>query len=120
MLKVAFCSEDSKHIDSHFARASQIVVFDFDSSSYREVNTIYFNSPESPVEVDDKVKLRIDALRDCSILCCSQIGSPVAARLLQQNIFPLKLEEGLLISDAAQRLNRVFTKSPPQWLEKKI
>ncbi|HVJ49232.1 NifB/NifX family molybdenum-iron cluster-binding protein [Desulfitobacterium sp.] len=119
MLRVAFCSEDSEHIDSHFARGSQIVIFEFDSSSYREVNTINFNSSESIIE-DEKVNLRIKAVRDCSILCCSQIGGPAAARLVQQKIFPLKLEEGMLIEDAAQRLNQLFMKNPPRWLQKQM
>lgn len=120
MLRVAFCSEDSKHIDSHFARGSQIVIFEFDASSYREVNTISFCSPESSNEEDDRVNQRIDAVRDCSILCCAQIGGPAAARLVQQNIFPLKLEEGMMITDAAERLNQIFIKNPPRWLKKQL
>jgi nitrogen fixation protein NifX len=118
MVRVAFCSEDSEHIDSHFARAPQIIIFDFDSSSYREVDTINFDSQEPVIEEDDKVKLRINAIKDCSILCCAQIGGPVAARLVQQKVFPLKLEEGMLIEEAAQRLNQLFITNPPSWLQK--
>lgn len=120
MIKVAFCSEDSEHIDAHFAKGSQIVIYEFGSSSYQMVDTKYFD-PSIPIdEEDDKVNLRINAVKDCSILYCTQIGGPAAARLIQQKIHPLKIEAGTRIEEAAQKLQQLLIKNPPRWLQKKL
>ncbi|GAB6174365.1 NifB/NifX family molybdenum-iron cluster-binding protein [Paradesulfitobacterium aromaticivorans] len=122
MIRVAFCSKDEIHIDSHFAQSSTIVIYEFDPSSYRAVDTVSLNSTEDEGYKDqeeDKVNQRLNAVKDCSILYCTNIGGPAAARLIQQKIFPLKAEAGTLIEDAAQRLQRLLIKNPPRWLQKK-
>lgn len=120
MIRVAFCSEDEIHIDSHFAQSSTIVIYEFDPSSYRAVATVSFSNAENADhKEEDKVNQRISAVKDCSILYCSNIGGPAAARLIQQRIYPLKAEKGTTIEDAAQRLHRLLIKNPPRWLQKR-
>lgn len=136
MIRVAFCSEDKQHIDAHFAQSSNIVIYEFQISSFRAVNTVSFDTedrnkkhqdvPENSQktyeqnEEDDRVSQRINAVKDCSILYCSQIGGPAAARLIQNKIYPLKAEAGTRIEDAAERLHHLLIKNPPRWLQKKF
>jgi nitrogen fixation protein NifX len=118
MIRVAFCSEDKQHIDAHFAQSSTIIIFEFEDSSYRAVNTVSFEQQIN--EEEDRVSQRIAAVKDCSILYCSHIGGPAAARLIQQNIYPIKAEAGTRIEEAANRLNHLLIKNPPRWLQKKL
>ena len=133
MIRVAFCSEDTQHINAHFAQSSVIVIYEFTEHSYQAVSEINFNSLDSREEVkqtnrvgvkaseeDDRVAQRINAVKDCSILYCNQIGGPAAARLIQHEIYPLKAEAETRIDEAADRLHRLLLKSPPRWLQKKL
>lgn len=119
MIRVAFCSEDEIHIDAHFAQSSKIVIYEFDPSSYREIAALSLDSAAEEDQEEDKVNRRLKAVRDCSILYCTHIGGPAAARLIQQSIYPLKAEAGTLIEDAAQRLHHLLKKNPPRWLQKR-
>lgn len=135
MIRVAFCSDDKQHIDAHFARSSTVVIYEFGDSSYRAVNVVSFepkdfhekhakgkvhHNTSQLSEKEDRVGQRIDAVKDCSILYCSHIGGPAAARLIQQNIYPIKAEVGTRIDEAALRLHHLLVKSPPHWLQKKV
>ncbi|WP_206811684.1 NifB/NifX family molybdenum-iron cluster-binding protein [Paradesulfitobacterium ferrireducens] len=122
MIKVAFCSEDEIHIDAHFAQSSKVIIYEFDLLAYWEVAAISFPNAENrgyPDQEEDKVNQRLKVVKDCSILYCTNIGGPAAARLIQKNIYPLKAEAGTLIEDAAQRLHYLLQKNPPRWLQKK-
>ncbi len=76
---------------------------------------------EDIAEADDKVNARINMLRECAIVYCTQIGGPAAARLVQSGIHPLKVPEGTLIVDELNRLNKLLlSKKLPPWLKKKM
>ncbi len=123
MIKVAFCSEDRQHVDAHFALSSNIVIYEFLPASFHRVKTKSFESQtgqESETMNERRLAERIEAIQDCDILYCRQIGSPAAARLINHNIFPMQTKENLLIEEAACRLQQMFHKNPPHWLENKF
>lgn len=135
MIRVAFCSEDEQYIDAHFARSSNIIIYEFVPSSFYKVDIHSFKSKgikdNDPKEIlehqnyereDEEKRLleRIEAVKGCSILYCSQIGGPAVARLMQHNVFPLKTQGEMRIDDAAQRLHQMFIHNTPHWLQDKF
>lgn len=124
MIRVAFCSESGKLIDSHFATCPSFFIYQIGIDSSQLVGKISLaelsSNPDWVLGEDDKVSLRIKALQGCSIVYCAAIGGPAAARLIQNNIYPLKAQEGTSIEKASVTLSQVLKKSPPPWLRKKL
>jgi len=116
---VAFASSNKKSIDSHFASAPAFEMYKFTGDKLGVIHTSF--EAEDMAEADDKVNARINMLRECAIVYCTQIGGPAAARLVQSGIHPLKVPEGTLIVDELNRLNKLLlSKKLPPWLKKKM
>lgn len=116
---VGFASSNGLTIDSHFASAPgfEIYVFTMDSQGvYRESL-----APKGLTESEDKVDERIQILNECTIVYCTQIGGPAAARLVQSGIHPIKVPEGTPIVDEVRRLDQLLSSQKlPPWLKKKL
>ena len=123
---VAFASKDGVCIDSHFASADQFVVYNVEDNELSVREVVCFGLHEGKREEgqhrlgedDDKVQRRIKALIECSIIYCTHIGGPAAARLVQNRIHPLKVTSGSNIDDQLIRLQNMLKNSPPPWLRK--
>lgn len=116
---VGFASSDGLTIDSHFASAPgfERYVFTVDSQG------VYQDSQEAkgPAESEDKVDARIQILKECAIVYCTQIGGPAAARLVQSGIHPIKVPKGTPIADEVRRLDQLLSSQKlPPWLKKKL
>ena len=126
---VAFASQDGTAIDAHFAAAKSFSIYHITEEETSLVRHISFYPPEhgdSGDDIlsqhdegeDDKVKLRIEALKDCAIIYCTHIGGPAAARLVQSRIHPLKVPAGTPIAQEVARLEIMLKNNPPPWLRK--
>jgi Dinitrogenase iron-molybdenum cofactor. len=116
---VAFASSDGKTADSHFASAPAFEMYKFTGERQGIIHTSL--AAEDMDESVDKVNVRINMLKKCDIVYCTQIGGPAAARLVQSGIHPLKVPEGTLIVDELDRLNKLLlSKKLPPWLKKKL
>lgn len=124
MIQVAFCSESGSLIDSHFASSPSFFIYEIGTGISHYVGKISLVEPTADsgrtTGEEDKVSLRIKALHGCSIVYCAAIGGPAAARLVQNNIYPLKALEGTSIEEASQKLSQVLKNNPPPWLRKKL
>lgn len=116
-MRVAFATLGQEMIDAHFGLAPAFAVYEVTPDKIRFVNLI--SLPEQFAE-DDKVESRAELLRDCAVVYCTQIGGPAAARLIQQNIHPLKAKEGTLIEGELQRFQTMLKGTPPPWLRKRL
>lgn len=116
---VAFACSDGLTIDSHFASAPAFEMYKFTGGEQGIIHTSF--SAEDMYESSDKVDARINMLKECAIVYCTQIGGPAAARLVQSGIHPLKVPEGTPIVDELNRLNELLlSKKLPPWLKKKL
>ena len=116
---VAFASSDGLTIDSHFASAPAFEMYKFTGDKQGVIHTSL--AAEDISEADDKVNARINMLRACAIVYCTQIGGPAAARLVQSGIHPIKVPEGTLIADELNRMNNLLlSEKLPPWLKKKL
>jgi nitrogen fixation protein NifX len=118
-MRVAFATTGQDEIDVHFGIASAFAVYDVTPEDARFIGMVYL--PEEFSEVDtDKVQSRAELLRECAVVYCTQIGGPAAARLVQQNIHPIKAKDGTPIKGELQRFQSVLQGNPPPWLRKRL
>jgi len=116
---IAFASSDGLAIDSHFASAPSFEMYKFTGEAQGIIHTSFV--AEDLNESVDKVNARINMLKECAIVYCTQIGGPAAAKLVQSGIHPLKVPEGTLIVDELNRLNKLLlSQKMPPWLKKKM
>ena len=68
----------------------------------------------------DKLAPKIAAIKDCAILYVAAIGGSGAARVVANNIHPMKVNEPEQISDLLVKLENVLKGTPPPWLRKAL
>lgn len=116
---VAFASSDGFTIDSHFASSPGFEMYKFAGENQGLIHTSL--ASEDIGESVDKVDARINLLKECDIVYCTQIGGPAAARLVQRGIHPMKAPEGTLIVAELDKLGKLLlSKRLPPWLKKKL
>ncbi|PMV35515.1 nitrogen fixation protein NifX, partial [Pseudomonas sp. FW305-3-2-15-C-R2A1] len=67
---------------------------------------------------EDKLAPKIEAIKDCTILYVAAIGGSGAARVVANNIHPMKVTQPEAIDDLCVKLEDVLKGSPPPWLRK--
>jgi nitrogen fixation protein NifX len=117
-MRVAFATMGGHdRIDAHFGLAPAFAVYDVTPDNIRFICMIHLLEQFSE---DDKVEVRAEMLSECAVVYCTQIGGPAAARLVQQNIHPLKVRASTPIESELQRLQTILKGSPPPWLRKRL
>lgn len=113
-MKIAFATKNNITIDDHFGWCRQFAVYEVNPSGFKfhELR----NVPDGGDEVD-KIDKRIDAIKDCAILYCSQIGPVAAARVIRERIHPIKVSQPEPIDAVLKKMTEVL-KKPPIWLRK--
>lgn len=116
---VAFASSNGEEIDAHFASAPAFELYKFTGDMQGIIHTTL--NAEDLYESEDRVQTRINVLKECAIVYCTEIGGPAAARLVQSGIHPIKVSAGTLINDELDKLNKLLlSKKLPPWLIKKM
>jgi len=122
-LKVALATQDGRSMNAHFGSAKRFVVFDVSGGEKRFVETISFEdvSDESgahTVEGDDRNGAKIRALSGVDLLFVQAIGGPVAARVIQARIHPIKLSNAESIDAVLDKVQNMIDGEQPPWLRK--
>jgi nitrogen fixation protein NifX len=108
-MKVAFATEDEKHVDAHFGWAKKIAIYDICAEDCRFVTNVEFSGNLQEDGNEDKLGPKLDAIKDCAILYVAAIGGSGAARVVTKPI-----EEILM------QLQAVLAGNPPPWLRKAL
>ena len=117
-MKIAFATEDLKHIDAHFGWAKHIAVYDVTPEHIHLVATHEFTGNLKEDGNEDKLGSKLDVIDDCAILYVAAIGGSGAARVVAKKIHPIKVSEPEAIDDVLLRLQKVLCGTPPPWLRK--
>jgi nitrogen fixation protein NifX len=117
-MKVAFATQDLERVDAHFGWAKNIAIYDLTPESFAFVEAIQFAGDLQEDGNEDKLQPKLDAIRDCVILYVAAIGGSGAARVVAQNIHPMKVPQPEKITDLLEKLQAVLRGSPPPWLRK--
>jgi nitrogen fixation protein NifX len=117
-MKVAFATQDLERVDAHFGWAKNIAIYDLAPDSYSFIEAVQFAGDLQEDGNEDKLQPKLDAIKDCAILYVAAIGGSGAARVVAQNIHPMKVKEPEKITDLIEKLQVVLRGSPPPWLRK--
>lgn len=115
-MKVAFASTDKIHIDEHFGRAENFLIWEIGPDEAAFSGVLQVSSIDDDEE--DRIEARGAALADCALVYVAQIGGPAAARLVAKKIHPIKSKECEPISEVVAKLQEVLRNNPPPWLKK--
>jgi nitrogen fixation protein NifX len=117
-MKVAFATQDLERVDAHFGWAKNIAIYDLKPDSYTFVEAVQFAGDLQEDGNEDKLQPKLEAIKDCAILYVAAIGGSGAARVVAQNIHPMKVPQPEKITDLIEKLQVVLRGSPPPWLRK--
>ncbi|MGZ9115447.1 MAG: nitrogen fixation protein NifX [Methylocystis sp.] len=117
-MKVAFATQDLKRVDAHFGWAKNIAIYEIGPEGHEFVEAIQFDGDLKEDGNEDKLAPKIDAIKNCAILYVAAIGGSGAARVVANNIHPMKVNQPEAISDLLDKLQEVLRGVPPPWLRK--
>ncbi len=117
-MKIAFATQDKESVNAHFGWAKNIAIYDVGPEGHRFVEAIQFDGDLKEDGNEDKLAPKIEAIRDCTILYVAAIGGSGAARVVANNIHPMKVTQPEAIDDLCVKLEGVLKGSPPPWLRK--
>jgi nitrogen fixation protein NifX len=117
-MKVAFATQDLERVDAHFGWAKNIAIYDLTADTYSFVESVAFAGDLQEDGNEDKLQPKLEAIKDCSILYIAAIGGSGAARVVAQNIHPMKVPQPEKITDLLDKLQVVLRGNPPPWLRK--
>jgi len=117
-MKIAFATQDLKRVDAHFGWAKNIAIYEVSPEGHAFVEAVQFDGDLQEDGNEDKLAPKIEAIKDCAILYVAAIGGSGAARVVANNIHPMKVAQPEAIADLLVKLADVLKGTPPPWLRK--
>ena len=115
-MKLAFATEDLKHVDAHFGWAHHIVIYEISPESYRLLEIVAFDSDLQEDGSEGKLIPKLEAIKDCAIVYVAAIGGSAAAKVVNLKVHPVKIPHLQTIEDIIKRMQEVLNGTPPPWL----
>ena len=119
-MKVAFATQDLKRVDAHFGWAKNIAIYEISEDASQLVEAVQFDGDLQEDGNEDKLAPKIEAIKDCTILYVAAIGGSGAARVVANNIHPIKVNQPEDIGEILEKLRAVLNGTPPPWLRKAL
>ena len=117
-MKVAFATQDLKRVDAHFGWAKNIAIYELTEDGHHFLEAVQFDGDLQEDGNEDKLAPKIEAVKDCAILYVAAIGGSGAARVVANNIHPMKVTQPEAIEDLLNKLQAVLNGNPPPFLRK--
>ncbi len=117
-MKVAFATKDGISINDHFGWAKKFAVYSVTRDGFELVQVN--EAQEDHDEEEDKIASKINAIKDCSIMYCEEIGPTAAAKVVKARIHPIKVKEPKPIEDELKALQAMLQGNPPPWIKRII
>ncbi|MBE9137866.1 dinitrogenase iron-molybdenum cofactor biosynthesis protein [Nodosilinea sp. LEGE 07088] len=114
-IRVAVASNQGENLDGHFGSCDRYLIYQLAADDLR---LIAVRSALAADLSESKNAYRVDLIRDCPVLYVVSIGGPAAAKVVQANIYPMKVEAGGPAREVLADLQRAIASSPPPWLAK--
>ncbi|NER84409.1 MAG: dinitrogenase iron-molybdenum cofactor biosynthesis protein [Leptolyngbya sp. SIO1D8] len=114
-IRIAVASNTAEQLDGHFGSCHRYLIYQLSTNEIRLIDV------RSAIEADlsdNKNQFRVNLIQDCPVLYVVSIGGPAAAKVIQANIYPMKIEEGGDIREILKDLQTAIATSPPPWLAK--
>jgi nitrogen fixation protein NifX len=117
-MKVTFATQDLKRVDAHFGWAKNIAIYELTEDGHHFLEAVQFDGDLQEDGNEDKLAPKIEAVKDCAILYVAAIGGSGAARVVANNIHPMKVSQPEAIEDLLDKLQAVLKGNPPPFLRK--
>ena len=117
-MKVAFATQDLQRVDAHFGWAKNLAIYELSPDGFYFVEAIQFEGDLQEDGNEDKLAPKLEAIKDCAILCVAAIGGSGAARVRALGIHPMKIPQPEPIAELLEKLQEVLKGTPPPWLRK--
>lgn len=114
-IRIAVASNTGEKLDGHFGSCHRFLVYQLSAD---DVKLIDVRSALEADLSDNKNQFRVNLIKDCPVLYVASIGGPAAAKVVQSNIYPMKVEQGGDVREILADLQRTIATSPPPWLAK--
>ncbi|MEM6521674.1 MAG: dinitrogenase iron-molybdenum cofactor biosynthesis protein [Cyanobacteria bacterium P01_C01_bin.70] len=114
-IRIAVASNTGEKLDGHFGSCHRFLVYQLSAD---DVKLIDVRSALEADLSDNKNQFRVNLIKDCPVLYVASIGGPAAAKVVQSNIYPMKVEQGGEVREILADLQRTIATSPPPWLAK--
>jgi len=114
-LKVAFATSDQKHIDQHFGTCAYLAIFLINRDEAHFHQTIGFGEAAMDGN-EDKLAVRVTALKDCAAVYCRAVGASAIGQLKQAGVQPVKVADGTNIKAQLALLQDELRDDPAIWI----
>ncbi|MGM0594524.1 MAG: dinitrogenase iron-molybdenum cofactor biosynthesis protein [Pseudomonadota bacterium] len=115
-IRVAVASNNGERLDGHFGSCARFLIYQVSPQECRLIEIA--SMAASPHKSDDKNAYRAAQIRDCDLLYVVSIGGPAAAKVVKQDIHPIKFPNGGEARAAMEELQHILSLNPPPWLAK--
>ncbi len=115
-IRVAIASNNGEKLDGHFGSCARFLIYQVSPEEARLIEIA--SMAASPNKSDDKNAYRAEQIKDCDVLYVVSIGGPAAAKVVKQDIHPVKFPHGGEASEVLAELQRILAGNPPPWLAK--
>jgi nitrogen fixation protein NifX len=95
-------------------------IYEIGPEGHKFLEAIQFDGDLKEDGNEDKLAPKIEAVKDCAILYVAAIGGSGAARVVANNIHPMKVNQPEDITDLLAKLEDVLKGTPPPWLRKAL
>ena len=119
-MKIAFATQDKQRVDAHFGWAKHLAVYEIDKAGYHHVEDFDFGGKLDEDGDEDKLAPKLEAIKDVAIVYVAAIGGSGAARVVANNIHPMKVNQPEDILSLVEKLEGVLKGTPPPWLRKAL
>ncbi len=113
-IRVAIASNNGEQLDGHFGSCARFLIYQVGSDAARLMAIRATHA--SPDKRQDKNAWRAELIADCDVLCVVSIGGPAAAKVIKQDVHPIKYPNGGDAVSVLGELQQVLASKPPPWL----
>ena len=122
-LRIAFCTQDLRRVDAHFGSAPSIIIYEVGQDDFRFLEAAQFDdvSAQDGTHIEDgsdRIGAKIEAVAGCAMLFSLAIGGVAAARMVNAQVYPLKLPAPEAIADVIGRVQTMMKGTPPPWMRR--
>jgi len=113
-IRVAIASNSGALVNGHFGSCIRFLVYQLSRDDYRLVD---IRSTIDADSSDDRNAFRADLIKDCHVMFVQSIGGPAAAKVIRNDIYPIKVPDVIEAVEQLKEFQKVFD-APPPWLAK--
>lgn len=118
-VKIAFASNDRRAVNQHFGAAEAFVIYELDEAGSRLVEVAEFIETAMDGH-EGKLAAKVGLLNGCAAVYCNAVGASAIQQLLVKGVQPMRVDEGALIEELLNDLQKCLVNDPPVWLAKHI